>query len=323
VIGLWRRFVEACSAREDGTAFAIFRIALAAVILVDALGALQPGVLLPLFEPVSEGGLAVGKTVLPLWDLLGGPSTAGVVGLTWVAVAASAALLVGFGGRFTALVLLQVLLAVKGLPNDIGGGYDRLISNGLWLLVLGDGCATLSADCRRRTGAWTSERLVHAFPRHLAVFQLVMLYVSTGLWKQGDAWDTSYEAVYRTMLMTAYVRGNWWWVGYFAPLLKVATVLSRWWEILFWIAGVWHMARQGWLGTRLGGWTKWDLRWPFLGIGVVMHGVLIVFMNLGPFSLVTWCFYLLWLSPDEWRAIGARVWRSGSIRGSAPTGGTL
>ncbi len=314
----WTAFVRAATAKEHGAALAVFRIALAFGVLLDALHAVRPEVLV-LFQPLEDGGLAYGKNVFPLWSLLGGPSAAGVTALAWASIPLSAALLLGFGGRVTAAVLLHVLLAYKGLPADIGGGYDRLISNGLWLLILGNGTATLSLDCRRATGAWTSDRLVHAFPRHLAVLQLTLLYVSTGLWKQGPAWHETYDAVYRTLFMTAYVRGNWWWAAHFAPLLKVATIASKWWEILFFVPFGWHAAREGWLGSRARSWSRFDLRWPFLGFGVVMHGVLLLAVNVGPFSPITWCFYGLWLSPAEWRSIGGRL-RSRMIP-AARTGG--
>ena len=67
-------------------------------------------------------------------------------------------LAIGAAGRVPALALLQMRLAMASLTIDLGGGYDRMLNNALWLLVLANSTATLSAACRARTGRWTSDR---------------------------------------------------------------------------------------------------------------------------------------------------------------------
>ena len=78
------------------------------------------------------------------------------------------------------------LNCVKGyFLSKIMYGDDRLLTNALWLLVLSRSTATLSLDCRLRTGQWVSSVLVPAWPRYLALYQLVLVYGTTGLQKLG------------------------------------------------------------------------------------------------------------------------------------------
>jgi len=300
-VSAWSGWVRVCGRRERGTSLALFRIAIGAILLVNCARLLTPGILHPLFTPVAEGGFSVAAEAHPLVGLLGGHTTALTFGLAWAAVALSAALLVGFGGRITALLLLQTLVALHSLPNDLGGGYDRLLSNGVFFLVLGDGAATLSVDCRRRTGGWKSDRLVAAWPRYLMVLQLVVMYVVTGLGKTGAGWHPPYDGLYHAMLLVAYARWELGWLGDVYPLLQALTVVTWWWEVTFAVLGVWFAARQGWLGGRLERIAgRWDLRWPYLGIGVGMHLTLLVFMNVGPFSAASLAFYAAFVEPWEW-----------------------
>jgi hypothetical protein len=123
----------------------------------------------------------------------------------------------------------------------------------------------------------------------------VVLYTSTGIAKGGAAWWYPYEAVYLALQRQSWSRwGELWWLGDLYPLTQVATVAAWWWEATFLVLGVWFIARAGWLGQAIrGAALRFDLRWPYLGAGVVMHVVLGAVMNLGTFSSVCLAYYLL------------------------------
>lgn len=149
--------------------------------------------------------------------------------------------------------------------------------------------------------------------RYLGVFQLVVMYVSTGLAKNGNGWWYPWDAVYLALQRWPYVRwGELPWLADVFPLTQVATVASWWWEVLFVVLGAWFLAHWGWLGTRLEVHaSRFDLRWPFLGTGLVVHGVLALFLNLGTFTAVTLAFYLLCLDPPAGKGVPAQVGSSG------------
>lgn len=283
------------SGRENGTALAWFRIALASIVFVDQLTCWASGALDPLYVPVADGGLAPFRGNHMLLGLVE-PTAA----LAWTIYAAtlvfSAAVAVGLGGRIMAFLLLQSLVLFHGLPVDVGGGYDRLLTNGLFLLVLGDATRTWSLDCWLRTGAWTSEVPIRVLARYLGVFQLCLMYTVTGFAKRGASWSSPYDAVWYALQRESWSRwgGELPWLAGLFPLTQLGTVVAWWWEASFFVLGIWFGASFGWLGERARGWAHGlDLRWPYLGVGVVMHVVLAVFMNLGTFPTVTLAYYLL------------------------------
>lgn len=297
----WTRWVELATRRERGTTMAWFRIALGATLVIwTGTWLWSPDVLDPLYTPVAQGGFVSAVAVHPIIEWMGGHTRSGTFALAGAASILSVLLTIGFGGRVTAFLLLQVLLAIHSLPDDIGGGYDRLLGNGLILLVLGNGTATHSVDCRLRTGGWTSDRLIYAFARDLMVLQLVLLYTATGLAKQGIGWQSPFYALYRAMLKVPYVRGDFSWIAHLGPLLSLSTVVALWWELTFGVVGAWYGCKQGFFGARARrGASRWDLRWPYLGLGVIMHVSLFVSMDLGPFSAASLAFYVAFWDPGR------------------------
>lgn len=312
---VWRAWVDACGRGEIGTSFALFRIALGATLAVDAARLLASGVVDPLFVPRSAGGLAPARRLHPLVEFLGGASAEVATGLWWGVLLGAAGVAVGFLPRASALVALQCRLALVSIPLNIWGGYDRLLHNGLWLVVLGGGAATLSVACRLQTGRWTSERPSLAFPRHLAVFQLVVLYTFTGWIKVGAAWRAPFEAVYRLMHQDAY-RAAWDLAPTAAalgPLLGAAGVATLVFERTFPVFALAHLAHVGVLGERLRrGFATLRVRPLYLGFGVGLHVVLWVAFDVGTFSPATLAFYCCAVSPAEWGRVALVV------RGSSP-----
>ncbi len=308
----WTAWVKATTATEVGTSLAMFRILMGTFLLIDMLGMFTHDVLDPLYRPYSDGGLARDNVYYFTVGYLGGPSLELAESVVITGAILSAALMVGFGGRITAFLLLQTMLTFYSLPIDIGGGYDRLITNGLFLLVLGSNSATMSVDCWLRSRTWTSDKPIFGFARYLGIYQLVVMYTSTGFAKQGGGWVYPYDAVYLAFNRMPYSRFGIGWDGEIQILTRIGTFVAWWWEFSFFVLGLWFLARAAWMGSRLEGLAKrWDLRIPYIGIGLVMHLTLWVAMDLGTFTVISLSFYVLLYSPAEWHqfwqdAVGSR-----------------
>jgi hypothetical protein len=236
------------------------------------------------------------------------------------------ALLVGVGGRVTALALGQVCMVAFAMHPGTGGGHDRLITNGLWLLVLTSGTATWSLDAKIRTQSWTDHTRISCLGRRLAVFQLVIMYTWTGVQKQGVGWSArgDYRALYDAFLLPTWARWDMTWVSEVFMLTQIGTVVAWWWELLWIVLGLALLARHAafahtWWG-RLA--LRWDVRVPFVALGIITHGILWVVMNLGPFSPVTFTFYLALIRHDD-VARWFPSWVKTDGAGSLPSNGRL
>jgi hypothetical protein len=62
---------------------------------------------------------------------------------------------------------------------------------------------------------------------------------------------------------------------------------------------------------------RWDLRKPFVLVGVGLHLGILLTLEVGPFSLVSLAYYLALFSPDDREAL--RVWWR--ARGATPAVG--
>ena len=295
---------------ERGTSLALFRIGLGLCVLNVVLPMLWTGVHELLLVDLSDGGY---KAIKGDWlvDLLGGPTRLGVGRLGLLTGASGLLLALGLGGRFTALITLLCCVSLFKLNPAVGGGHDRLLTNALWLTVLAESTATLSLDCLLRTRRLTSERLVPAWPRFLAVYQIVVVYVATGMQKVGVDWMPwgGFSAVYKALLMPSWRRFDMSWLGPFYPLTQLASAMTLVfeWGTPVWLLSAWFRdtrLRPGWLRATF---NRLDLRalWALMGLG--MHLGIQLFMNVGPFSWVTLSFYAGLWHPDEWRAGWERV----------------
>jgi hypothetical protein len=254
----------------------------------------------------DHGGIHPLSSKQWLIGLLGGPSPDTIYGLLAVGIVAAVTLTIGLLGRLSALVGLQVSLALFSLLPASGGGHDRLITNALWILILAGSTATLSVDARIRTGRWRTDTPVSAWPRYVLVFQLCLVYWATGIHKLGSSWFPwgDYSAVYYAMLTPNWIRydpASADWVAWIYPLTQVGTAITWLWEVSFPMVLLWlwwrHTADQG--GRLRAVAQRFDLRTPYAVIGLGMHGALFFLMELGPFSFITLSFYVSLWHHDE------------------------
>src|SRR5690606_8572997 len=141
-------WVELFSRREPGSGLAWFRIAIGLVLLYSLLSIGLHGLIGVLWIDRAHGGYApLGSgTMVIRW--LGGPVPAGVYPVYAVTLLGALLTTVGWGGRLVIFVTLHGYLGLVALNGDHSGGYDIMLTNALWLLVLGDAMATCSLRCR-------------------------------------------------------------------------------------------------------------------------------------------------------------------------------
>ena len=226
--GLWGRWAALLAERETGTSLALFRIACGTCLLYAIGSVVLHGMVPVIWLGPADGGLGPGGEGPLLFRLLGGVHP----GTLWVVVTATLALgallALGVGGRLTALLALQGYLALTGLNGNAAGAYDWLLTNALWLLVLGRATATLSLDCRLRTGRWVSVVPVSVWPRYLAIYQIVLVYWSTGMHKVSRSWTPAdgFSALYYILQEPTWQRWDMSWLAHVYPLTQCATALD-------------------------------------------------------------------------------------------------
>jgi Vitamin K-dependent gamma-carboxylase len=312
VIRLWSAFVARMARHEPGTALAIFRVAFSLVVAGTLANVLMVDVFDPIWLDRAAGGVIQLQEDHWLIPLVGGagPEQArllcigGLIAALWCAL--------GLGHRLAALVCLQLTTALFEMTSGTGGGHDRLITNGLWLLVLAPADRTLSLRARLFTGAWVDPTPVAAWPRYLAVVQLTAMYVTTGIQKLGVDWlpQGGWLAVYYALLLPSWARlEELAWVAWLDPFLRLGT-LSTWLFEIGWFLvplALWFRDSRQRPGRLRAFSNRVDLRLLFGLFGLLLHSILYVLMELGPFSLVTLSFYICLWHPDELRGLLRRL----------------
>ena len=287
---LWSRWYSFLAEREAGTALALFRISIG-VCVVWLVGSIAANGLVPVvwLNP-PDGWRHVSTPWLFSW--IGGVTSATVWALTGIAIASGTMLAIGLGGRIPAFLALQSVMALTHL--DRPGFDDLLLCNLLWLIVLSRSTATLSLDCKRRTGSWRSGELVQAWPRRLVIVQLVVLYCASGLQKASVYWTPAdgYSALYYILQSPRWARVEKPWLADIYPLTQFATALTWIWEVTapLLLLVLWFRRRGS---PRFI--NRLPLRSAFVAIGLAVHLGIFVLMDLGPFSFIIlscyWCLF--------------------------------
>ncbi len=290
--------------RECGTSLALLRVGIGLTVLGTLVSIVSVGLVEVLFVDVSAGGYF---SLTPTWPVraLGGPT----LGTAWTLVAttstAAMALTVGLGGRVAAALTLVGWIGLTGLLRDAGGSFDALLRNALWLLVLAQSTATLSVDCRRRTGRWRSDARVPAWPRWLAIYQLGLMYFTAGLHKVSAHWipGGDHDALYYILQWPAWIRWDPSWLVWAHPWTRAATVATWCFEVLapLWLVSLWWHATRDRPGRLRAFANRIRLRWWFFGFGVALHLGTWLLLEVGPFSAAALSLYACVLTADDLR----------------------
>lgn len=318
----WAAWVRLLSRREVGTSLALLRIALGLCVVGMLSGLVARGVIEPLWVDSAHGGYRSLGSGGWLVRWLGGPTPAVVWPLVWAAIGSGVLLTLGIGGRWPALAALVFTSSLTNLNSHTGGSYDELLENGLWLCFLSSCTQTISLDCRIRTGAWLSEGLVPAWPRWLVIFQLVLVYWTTGLQKLSAHWvpGGGFSALYYIFQQPTWQRFDMQWVAWVYPLTQIGTGVSWFWEVLapLWLLAFFYRDTRSRPGRVRALFNAWDVRTLYAALGATFHLMLLIFMDVGPFSPITLAFYTCLWSPDEWRALARRLRRPAAVAAAQP-----
>jgi uncharacterized membrane protein YphA (DoxX/SURF4 family) len=309
-IAWWSGWVRLLDRREPGTALALFRIGSGGALLASVGSVVAADLVDVLWVDVTHGGM---RPLTGGWlvQALGGATPTVVWSLVVATLVAGALLVLGLVPRLCALVAAQGLLALSGLNPHARSAYDPLLVNSLWLLVLADSGATLSVGCRVRHGRWTSDRLVTAWPRYLAIVQLVVLYTFTGLHKVSIHWTPAggFSALYYILQQPSWQRTDMTWLASVYPLTQVGTAITWVWELTWPVVGLalWfrHTAERD--GRVRRAFNRVPIRAIYVSIGVCMHLTVAAIMVVGPFSFITLAYYPCLYGADELRRACARI----------------
>lgn len=279
--------------REPGTAQALFRAAVGLCVLISLGSVLWHGDLAPLWLDPAHGGCETPHANW-LFQLLGGADPQRIRLVLGATLAAGVLLVVGLGGRFSALVALFGYDALIALNPDAGGSYDPLMTNALWLLALSDSTETLSLDCWLRTRRFRSDRRISSWPRWLALYQLVLMYFTTGIQKVSDTWvpGGGFSAVYYVMQQPTWQRIDMRWLAHLYPLTQLATALVWCFEVSAPLLLV-LLALQ-----RRGKLVGIPVRRLWASFGLTLHLGIAAFLVLGPFPWLSMAMYLALWSPE-------------------------
>ena len=308
-LGFWIRWVALLDEREPGTTLALFRIACGVCILYSIGSVAWNGMVPVVWLNPADGGFEYVGTGPRLFKLLGGVKPATVWPVVTITLAAGMLLVLGLGSRVTAFVALQGIIGLTGINGDAGGAYDWLLTNALWLVVLARSTATLSLDCRLRTGRWCSGETIPAWPRYVAIYQVVLMYWSTGMHKVSGAWTPAgdFSALYYILQEPTWTRWNMEGLAWVYPLTQLGTATAWIWEITtpLLLLVLWYRRTSDRPGCLLRLCNRLPLRGLWVAIGVAVHLGIWVFMDVGArLSLTALSFYLCLVRPEEWRIAG-------------------
>ena len=319
----WRGWLALLDRKETGEAQAIFRIVVGLVTAWALLSTWWPGHAALLWVDAAHGGYRKRGGGTPLGKLRGGPTPAVGGGLCWAGAGMALMVAAGIWHRVAAFATLQCWIGLTWLNGHGGGSYDELITNALWLLVLANASGTLSLSARLRSGSWTSGRLISAWPRYLAIGQLVVVYGTTGLQKLSAHWLPGGElsALYYILQQPSWQRIDMSWLAPLYPLTQLATFTTWCWEMsapllifAFWCRHT--RERPG----RLRGWMNaHDFRTLYAGFGIAMHLGIWAAMDVGPFTWISLAYCACLWHPDEWTHGWRRLQRRGKTTVSDST----
>ena len=313
--GIWSRYVDFWREKESPDALALGRICFGLAVVVNIAEPLLRGTLLELYALPAHGGIFPFHA--PTWSLfaLFEPTATVVYAVGFAMLFAGICFTLGLFTRLMAVALMVLQMTLVARIGWFGFGADNVFRVFAFLMVLAPVGGAWSLDAR-----WRGRReQVPAWPRRLIIAQITVLYVSTGVIKLGSTWTfvDGWSALYYALNLPYFARFDGSWAAWIYPITQIATFVSRWWEMLFFLLpAALFLRRTPDRGGRLRRWVaRHDFRPLVLGLGVVLHLSLAITMDLGMFPWVMLSLYPFFLTPGE-----AARWLSWAARadGSAP-----
>ena len=284
---------------ESPTALGLCRIALVGIFTLSLLAHL--GAVGEYFS--SEAALAgdfarqAFKSRLSLFFYVEDPTA--VRAIFGLGVVAHLLWLVGLYTRPAALVAFLVWASMVGRNPLLYAMPDNLQTClMLWLALMPAGRG-LSLDARWRGKGGP----VPIWCRRIVQLQVAVVYTATGLLKTGITWKGEGSAIYYS-LVNPYNRH--FDVSHTLAQLQPFVLRPLTWLVLVWEVGFAGFVGVLWLREATG--RRWfpDLRWPFLGFGVLMHMSIWAMMYVVWFTPLVLGAYLAFLRPAEVERLLAR-----------------
>ncbi len=290
VLRFARWMLAVTSTKEPPTAMALVRIgvglALVFLLVPFLFTAQGRDVIVFAFCDVGSGGYREVGGVFGI-DALGGPVPGVVFPLLAGALTGAVFMVVGLFGRVPVFVALICTRMVFAQNADTSGAGDALLANALLLLLLCDCTATLSLDCRLRTGSFVDRTPLPAWVRRVALLQLCLVYSATGLQKLvSTAWTPldGFSALYQILQSPHWARFPDLMIdtrGALIVPMSLMTAVTIVWECSFLI-----VLRK----------VRWRLAYAAIGVGV--HVGIFALMQVGIFSIVSIALYPVLFSSE-------------------------
>lgn len=297
----WAAWVRMWDHREDPLVLAIVRVLVAAVLLYDFLWIAHLGLVEALFAPAQAGGLPDVLARDPVPEIYRWfPPDVDTARAAWgVAVGA----LLCFGAGFLTPVAGVVFVAVSAQLAQVlplgDRGIDTLLRNVVLILSM--------SACGRRFGVdallFGARREAPAWPRHLLVLQVAVMYFCAGVQKTALSWGPlgGFSALFLILQDPAVAGWRFGWLSRFYPLTQLATAATMVFE---WSACLVPLV-YGYRATRTspGRLRAWfNAARPmrvWVAIGVALHLGIAATMSLGIFPWAMLSLYPSFVHPDE------------------------
>lgn len=159
-----------------------------------------------------------------------------------------------------------------------------------------------------------------AWPRYLLMFQLLLVYTSTGTQKLSTHWLPGGDlgALYYILLQPSWSRFDMSWLAWVFPVTQAATLGTWLFEVFapLLLIAMWGRSDRVKAGPLRRLLCRIEYRDLFAFFGVMMHLTIHAVMEVGPFSVISLAFYPALWHPDEWARM-ARVIGTASRRSAA------
>jgi hypothetical protein len=306
----WRRWVRLLDTREPPESLAAMRIIVGATTFLTLAHAWWSGAAAALWVSSDHGGATTTDPFL--LDLVGGSTWPNVRALLVIGLVASAMLVVG---RFTRAAAIVSLLTFRTLAFSnpwSGGSGDDVVSNALLIVALSSAGAAWSLDARKL--ARPTEVLVMAWPRYLAIGQLIVIYTCAGWCKMSASWmpHGSLDAVWYSIQNPIWQRHPMPVSSVVGRIAQAATLTTWLFEtsapILF-VAFYFRATRDR--AGRVRRWfNRWDVRARYLTVGLCLHLGIELTMEVGAFFGGMMALYAACMHPTEWQSLASRAARA-------------
>ena len=290
--------------REHPGVLAAIRIGVALCVLWDFLTIWRLDLVVELLGAEEIGGLnkVIGRSTPNLYHLV--EPVEPWAWILWAAVIVAGLLVAsGLFSRVSCVFLMLAYSQAEMVSPMSDRAIDMLLRNVLLILAFSASGSALSLDALWKGNFWGKGIRIPAWPRHLLVVQLVIMYFTAGVQKVGVDWMPMghFSALYKILHDPAIATYRYGWVESLYPLTQLGTAVTMVWEWttpLLLLHFFYRATRE-----RKGTFRKWmlkaDFRLLWVLIGVIFHLGIAGTMSLGIFPYAMLVLYLCFFHPDE------------------------